>query len=142
MKLHTNATRMELSKLRNRLSIAVRGHRLLNDKLEGLMRGFMSKIKDYKKQRALIDNELPGILKLFILAGITTSRDSVMTALGQSKTRDEITLTQRRVLNIPIPYFLVNKPPEVKEPDTALSNIITYSLMDSNSDLDITPLPC
>lgn len=136
MKLHINATRMELLKLRGRLNIAVRGHKLLNDKLEGLMREFLSLIKKYKKQRIFIDNELPGIIKLFILARITSSKDRIMTALEQSKISDGFALKQKRVLNIPIPYFSIINSSENKDSSTALSNGIAYSLLDTNSDLD------
>ena len=41
MKIQINATRMELFKLRKRLSMAVRGHKLLKDKNEGLMKEFL-----------------------------------------------------------------------------------------------------
>ncbi len=138
MKLHINATRMELLKLRKRLAIATRGHKLLNDKLEGLMREFLSMLKEYKERRILVDRELPGIVKLFILAYVTSSKNRVIMALEQSKMVCKYTLRQRRILNVPIPYFLVPKDQSIGQKDSVhnLNNVIAYSLLDTNSELD------
>lgn len=138
MKLHINATRMELLKLRKRLAIATRGHKLLNDKLEGLMREFLSMLKEYKGRRILVDRELPGIVKLFILAYVTSSKNRVIMALEQSKTAYKFTLKQRRILNVPIPYFSVPKDQSIGQKDSNhnLNNIIAYSFLDTNSELD------
>ncbi|MBO1224169.1 MAG: V-type ATP synthase subunit D [Candidatus Scalindua sediminis] len=138
MKLHINATRMELLKLRKRLAIATRGHKLLNDKLEGLMREFLSMLKEYKGRRILVDRELPGIVKLFILAYVTSSKNRVIMALEQSKTAYKFTLKQRRILNVPIPYFSVPKDQSIGQKDSIhnLNNIIAYSFLDTNSELD------
>lgn len=136
MKLHISATRMELLKLRGRLSIAVKGHKLLNDKLEGMMRGFISLTNKYKKQREFVDNELPGIIKLFILARITSSKDGVLTALEQSISGKEFILKYRSVYNVPIPYFVYNNQSEDQSQSSATGNVIPYSLLDTNSDLD------
>ncbi len=138
MKLHINATRMELLKLRKRLAIATRGHKLLNDKLEGLMREFLSMLKEYKGRRILVDRELPGIVKLFILAYVTSSKNRVIMALEQSKTAYKFTLKQRRILNVPIPYFSVPKDQPIGQKDSIhnLNNIIAYSFLDTNSELD------
>ncbi len=138
MKLHIKATRMELLQLRKRLAIATRGHKLLNDKLEGLMREFLSMLKEYKGRRILVDRELPGIVKLFILAYVTSSKNRVIMALEQSKTVYKFTLKQRRILNVPIPYFSVPKDQSIGEKDSIhnLNNIIAYSFLDTNSELD------
>ena len=41
MKLQVSATRMELLRLKKRLVVAKRGHKLLKDKFDELMRKFM-----------------------------------------------------------------------------------------------------
>jgi V/A-type H+-transporting ATPase subunit D len=129
---------MELLKLRKRLAIATRGHKLLNDKLEGLMREFLSMLKEYKGRRILVDRKLPGIVKLFILAYVTSSKNRVIMALEQSKTAYKFTLKQRRILNVPIPYFSVPKDQSIGQKDSIhnVNNIIAYSFLDTNSELD------
>ena len=48
-RLNVNPTRMELTRLKTRLKTAVRGHKLLKDKQDELMRQFIEMIKENKK---------------------------------------------------------------------------------------------
>ena len=65
-KLAINPTRMELLRLRKRLVVAQRGHKLLKDKLDGLMKEFINLAKEYRDFRLEVDEELPYVLKLFV----------------------------------------------------------------------------
>jgi len=56
MRLAVNPTRMELLKLKKRLILAHRGHRLLKDKQDELMRNFLSLIEEIKVLRLLVEN--------------------------------------------------------------------------------------
>ena len=66
-RLAVNPTRMELLRLRKRLVVAQRGHKLLKDKLDGLMQEFLEIAREYKRFRLTVDDELPYVLKLFVL---------------------------------------------------------------------------
>ena len=125
MKPQINATRMEFFKLRRRLSTAVRGHKLLKDKNEGLMREFLSLIKAYKEPRQKVDAGLPKCMKMFVLAQITSSFEIVSTALEQSKGVLELRISERSILNIKVPVF-----------DVSITDSISYSLIDTPVDLD------
>lgn len=127
MKLRVNPTRMELLKLRKRLGVALRGHKLLKDKLEGLMAEFLILIKEYKTARLQLDEELSAVMRLFVLAGITSSRQTILTALEQSKGRQEITIKQKRLITILIPQFEVS----------TIQGGTAYSYLDTPSELDI-----
>lgn len=81
MRLAVNPTRMELLKLRRRLVIARRGHKLLKDKLDGLIKEFMKIAHEYRILRQMVDDELPYVMKLFVLAEITSSRSITENAL-------------------------------------------------------------
>ena len=85
MQIKTNPTRMALLKLRKRLVMARRGHKLLKDKLEGLIQIFMPMVEEYGKLRARVDAELPGTLRLFILASATSGEKAVNAALAGAK---------------------------------------------------------
>lgn len=126
MKLRVNPTRMELLKLRKRLVVARRGHKLLKDKLEGLMTEFLILIKEYKKTRLQLDEELSTIMRLFVLASITSSRQTVLTALEQSKGRQEIDIKQKRLVTVLIPQFVVS----------TIERGTSYSYLDTPSELD------
>jgi len=55
MLLNVNPTRMELLQLKERYALAKRGHKLLKDKLEGLMRGFLDVAHDFIRRRMILD---------------------------------------------------------------------------------------
>lgn len=116
---------MEFFKLRRRLSTAVRGHKLLKDKNEGLMREFLPLIKAYKEARQKVDAGLPKCMKMFVLARITSSSGIISTALEQSKGELELKVYERSILNIKVPVF-----------DVSITENISYSLIDIPVDLD------
>jgi len=68
MLLNVNATRMELLRLRKRLSLAHRGHKLLKDKRDELMRQWLEVINEVKELRHSIEKEFQSILERFVLA--------------------------------------------------------------------------
>lgn len=107
-RLAVNPTRMELLRLRKRLVVARRGHKLLKDKLDGLMKEFLEIAKEYKRFRLLVDDELPYLLKLFVLAEITSSRKITENALESIKQELRLVVHQRRVMSVVIPKFEVN----------------------------------
>ena len=125
MKVQVNATRMEYLKLRRRLLIAVRGHKLLKDKSEGLMREFMSLVKAHKEARQRVDVDLPSHTKMFVLAQIISSSQNISTALEQSKGVLALKVSEKSILNTKVPVF-----------EVSITESNTYSLMDTPRDLD------
>lgn len=71
-RLNVNPTRMELKKLKARLSTAVRGHKLLKDKSDEMVRRFSVIIKENKRLREEVEAELSQTLKQFALARSVT----------------------------------------------------------------------
>jgi V/A-type H+-transporting ATPase subunit D len=102
-RLAVNPTRMELLRLRKRLVVAQRGHKLLKDKLDGLMKEFLEIAKEYKSFRHAVDDELPYVLKLFVLAEITSSRKITEKALESTKQDLQLTVKARRIMSVVIP---------------------------------------
>ncbi len=72
-KLNVNPTRMELSKLKKRLSTAARGHKLLKDKQDELMRQFINLVKYNNELRKSVEAELEGSFKDFVMASAVMS---------------------------------------------------------------------
>ncbi len=70
--MKVNPNRMMLLKLRKRLAVARRGHKLLKDKQEELVRRFMEFLDDLASERNFIEKELPGAL-----AGVLVSRSAL-----------------------------------------------------------------
>ena len=108
MRLAVNPTRMELLRLRKRLAVARRGHKLLKDKLDGLMKDFGEYAKAYKERRLAVDEQLPRVLKYFVLAEATSSRAVTEDALDLTR-QDLVIETQlRRVMGVAIPHIEVS----------------------------------
>jgi len=135
MRLAVNPTRMEMLKMRKRLLVARRGHKLLKDKLDGLMKDFSETAAEYKKYRLAVDNELPGVMKLFVLAGATSSRLVLEDALESTRQELFIQEAPKRVMSVLIPhleitfgesrggYSLVHTSPEL---DKAISGLKAF----------------
>ncbi|MCX7966492.1 MAG: V-type ATP synthase subunit D [Syntrophorhabdaceae bacterium] len=104
-RLPINPTRMELLRLRKRLVVAQRGHKLLKDKLDGLMKEFLEISNKYKTSRLIVDEELPQILKLFVIADITSSRQITENALESTKQDLELKINRNRIMGVIVPKF-------------------------------------
>ncbi|HOJ44029.1 MAG TPA: V-type ATP synthase subunit D [Syntrophorhabdaceae bacterium] len=102
-RLPINPTRMELLRLRKRLVVALRGHKLLKDKLDGLMKEFLEVSNKYKISRLKVDEELPEILKLFVIADITSSRRITENALDSTKQDLELKINRNRIMGVIVP---------------------------------------
>ncbi|MEW6382320.1 MAG: V-type ATP synthase subunit D [bacterium] len=136
MRLNVNPNRMILQRLRKRLDFARRGHHLLKDKLEGLIKEFSSLVDAYRKQRILVDTALPEILKTFLLAKATSSSEEIIEdALNYPKGKLLIRMSEKSIMNVMIPqltmegkvdsfsYGLMNTPLELDSALTSLQEI-------------------
>ncbi|MDP6438784.1 MAG: V-type ATP synthase subunit D [Candidatus Brocadiia bacterium] len=124
-RLRINPTRMELMRLKRRLAIAVHGHGLLKDKLEGLMKEFMDLVERYRVARQEFDDAYPELIKLFVLARVTSSAEIVEAALTQSQGELTLAVTERNLLSVRVPQF---------EGETGVGR--GYSLLDAPLALD------
>jgi V/A-type H+-transporting ATPase subunit D len=106
-RLAVNPTRMEMLRLRRRLVVAVRGHKLLKDKLDGLMKEFMKIAHQYREYRLAVDRELPAVMKLFVLAEVTSSRLITEDALENTRQEMQIANTARRIMSVVVPHLEV-----------------------------------
>ena len=121
-----NPTRMEFLRMRKRLRMAVHGHKLLKDKLDGLMQEFRKLADSYKQARKEVDEGLPEVLKMFVLASITSSQQAIESAITQSQSKLELTASHTRRMGVIVPAFAV-------EFEGAAA---TYSLLDTPVELD------
>ena len=126
MKTRVNATRMELMRVRKRLELAVRGHKLLKDKLEGLIRELTERLHEYKELRLKVDMDWPRVFQRFLLADATTSPAAIEAAILQARPRVVITVEERRLMGV-----RATEATAVVMPSEA-----TYSLMQTSPHLD------
>ncbi|NLV65921.1 MAG: V-type ATP synthase subunit D, partial [Synergistaceae bacterium] len=71
-KLNVNPNRMELSRLKTRQKVAKRGHKLLKDKQDALIKAFLEKARGLKDLRESIERELEECYRSFLLARAQT----------------------------------------------------------------------
>ncbi|HOX39035.1 MAG TPA: V-type ATP synthase subunit D [Candidatus Brocadiia bacterium] len=126
MQIRVNPNRMELLRLSRRLKTASRGHKLLKDKLEGLIQEFVAQIETYRQSREEIDRELPRILRLFVLARLTGSEAAVYNALMQSRTTMNLAIEEKRLMGVTIPEFKMT----IAKPESG------YSYLETPPELD------
>lgn len=106
-KLNVNPTRMELRRLKTRLKTATRGHKLLKDKADEMIRQFMAYIRINKRLREEIEDELASALKGFTLARAVSSNAVIEEAVMMPATEVEIKLSSDNVMSVDVPSISV-----------------------------------
>ncbi len=106
-KMNVNPTRMELRRLKTRLKTATRGHKLLKDKSDEMIRQFMVYVRENKRLREEIEAELSSALKGFILARAVSSNAVIEEAVMMPATKAEISLSSDNVMSVEVPSISV-----------------------------------
>jgi V/A-type H+-transporting ATPase subunit D len=98
-------TRMELLRLKKRIELAHRGHRLLQDKLEGLIKEFMPLVDEYVGARDELDRRLPRALDYSAQAAAEVGEDRLRPALEQTGLLVEVEIGEQRRAGVAIPLL-------------------------------------
>lgn len=126
-KMNVNPTRMELRRLKTRLKTATRGHKLLKDKSDEMIRQFMVYVRENKRLREEIEAELSSALKGFTLARAVSSNAVIEEAVMMPATKAEISLSSDNVMSVEVPSIsVVEHEGQVKYPysfDTVTSEL-------------------
>lgn len=105
MKLQAAATRMELLRLKKRLVMARRGHKLLKDKRDELMKRLMEFIEELKDKRIEVEKEITDIHKRFLFAVASISEHMLEEALLLPRMKFSLSISSRLLMNVRIPVF-------------------------------------
>ncbi len=106
-RLNVNPTRMELKKLKARLKTAVRGHKLLKDKSDEMIRRFSIIIRENKKLREQAEEELSSVLKEFAKARGLISREEIERIFSMPTVTLSLGLSTSSVMNVEVPQIEV-----------------------------------
>lgn len=128
-RLNVNPTRMELSKLKKKLQSARRGHKLLKDKRDELMRQFMILIKENRQLREEVEKAISEADKYMAVAGSVMQREILETALLLPKQEVSLEIREKNVMSVIIPEFRTH----YKTGDT---NPVSYGMAFTSTDLD------
>ena len=121
---------MELSKLKAKLISARRGHKLLKDKRDELMRQFMNLIKENRQLRTEVEAAITEANRYMAVAGSVMQREVLETALMLPKQEVELAVDEKNVMSVYIPVF----DPIFRTSDT--NDIFSYGTAFTSIDLD------
>ncbi|MCR4395780.1 MAG: V-type ATP synthase subunit D [Candidatus Saccharicenans sp.] len=103
MKLKVNPNRMELLRLRRRLALAERGHKLLKDKLEELMRQMLETARRLAELHEKVDREFEIITRATAIVRIAQPASEISELLEEGEL--QLALDKGRLLNLVVPEF-------------------------------------
>ncbi len=101
--MNVNPTRMELTRLKRLLATARRGHKLLKDKQDEMIRRFMEIIRQNRALRIEIETALEQLIGEFAQAKVKMSRQGILEALMVPAQAALVEIGQKNVMNIKIP---------------------------------------
>ncbi len=107
MLIPLNATRMELLRLKRRLALAKRGHKLLKDKQEELMRHILLLTRKVREKRKEVAEKLSEAIKRFHIARLYENPQFFATAVCEPSFAVAVKTTQKRILSLIIPEMAV-----------------------------------
>ena len=125
-----NPTRMELTRQKKKLATATRGHKLLKDKRDELMRQFLELVRENKALREKVEEGLEAVNKNFVLARATSSDQALNTALLAPKQEVYLNADTRNVMSVEIPVFTTS----TRSADEG--DIYSYGFAFTSGDLD------
>lgn len=127
---HVNPTRMELTRLKRKLVTAMRGHKLLKDKRDELMRQFLDLVRQNKTLREKVESGLAGANRNFALARAAMPEESVNVALMAPKQEVSLEAGIRNVMSVEIPVFTY------KTRTSDANDIYSYGFAFTSGELD------
>ena len=130
-KLNVNPTRMELSKLKKRLVTAARGHKLLKNKQDELMRQFINLVKYNNELRKSVEAELEGSFKDFVMASAVMSSEFLEEAVAYPKDSVSVEVGTKNIMSVNVPQMKFHRQLQDNE-----GGIFPYGFANTSSELD------
>ncbi len=107
-RINVNPNRMELLKLRRRTAIARRGHKLLKDKLDELMKQFMGLIRESERLRDEMESKLVEAYIVFSIARSEVTTEEVEEALALPSATLDLEIKDERIMGVKVPHFEID----------------------------------
>lgn len=128
--IKVNPTRMELKKLKGRLATARRGHKLLKDKRDELMKQFLDIVREAKVLRETLNDRFSMIDARFAAAAATSDSRMLTEALMLPGRQGKLTVSTRNVMSVNVPVF------HYETPDACTEGGLSYGLVFTSGELD------
>ena len=123
-------TRMELTRLKGKLKTAQRGHKLLKDKRDGLMKQFLETVREVRALRAEVEAELMTVHGSFTVASALMSSQALEQSMVYPKQSVELTMTFKNVMSVNVPIY------DFQTKTKSDSDIYPYGFAATSGELD------
>lgn len=128
--MNVNPTRMELTNLKRKLVTARRGHKLLKDKRDELMRRFLDMVRENKELRREVEEAILEANKHISVARSVMSGEALDVALMMPKQELSLDVTSRNVMSVNIPVF------DIQMRSANENDVYSYGFAFTSGDLD------
>ena len=135
MEIRVNPTRMELNLLKKRLKMAERGHKLLKDKRDELIRQFLILVRKNKELREHVEKELSVAFARFLLARAVMSAENLEEALMYPTKKLSLEINKQNIMSVYAPKFSWVEEESGRGEN---SSIYPYGFVDTSAELDIS----
>lgn len=129
-RINVNPTRMELNNLKRRLITARRGHKLLKDKRDELVKQFMTIVKENKRLREICERMLGEAQNDFLLSRASISDQIIEESLMYPKKTIRLDVQSRNIMGVKVPVIT-----DIDEEESD-SNIYPYGILSTTAELD------
>ena len=128
--INVNPTRQELTKLKTRLKTSIRGHKLLKDKRDELMKQFMDVVRENRALRTKVEESLMKAHGSFTVASAVMSSEAMQQALLYPKQSVELNMTFKNIMSVNVPEY------EFKTKTDDPGEIYPYGFAATSGELD------
>jgi V/A-type H+-transporting ATPase subunit D len=141
MEVQVNPTRMEFNRLKGRLKMAQRGHKLLKDKRDELMRVFLELVRENKDLRTKVEAELSNSFANFLLASAVMSGETLEEAIMYPKAAVKVEVATKNVMSVHVPKITNVEDEEAGDDATPYGFANTSGELDTSIDTLAKVLP-
>lgn len=132
-KLNVNPTRMELSILKDRLKLATRGHKLLKDKQDELMRQFIEIIRKNNELRNTVEAKLEKAMQSFAMAKSLLHENHIEELMAVPSRSVSLNISRKNIMSVRVPQMNFKYDDPVED-----ASELNYGYLNSNGELDLT----
>jgi len=128
--MRVNPTRMELTRLKKRLAVARRGHKLLKDKRDEMMKKFLELVRSNKELREKVEKMLMEAHASFLIARAVLSTEVLEEALMLPKESVSLEVSTENIMSVDVPVL------DYKTKNNDSGDIFPYGFISTSGELD------
>lgn len=127
---YTSPTRMELKRIKGRLQTAVRGHKLLKDKVDEMIRQFIVLVRENYELRREVEADFGEALRRFMLAKAVSPAEAVEESVMMPAAAVTLNCSTKNVMSVKVPKITVE--------ENAAAGLYPYSFLTMTSEMDFS----